>query len=348
MLADSLRRLFSDYGRSGPPESVAVAESSLWLQCKELGLDLTMVPEASGGVGGTWQDAAIALHETGYFQVPLPLAEGILSAKLLSEWGLPASQGPVSVCTKVHGTLQSNNSQPRFSGELHGVPWGRDCAVVAVVETTGVLTGMVLEQSPDRIVYRTNMAGEPRDILTYEDCPATAMPCESRESRQLLDYCALARSAQVAGCLESALARTVKFASERVQFGRPIGQFQAIQQQIAVCGAEVAAVIAAVRSAAKAADCGEASFQIACAKLRANRAIGICTGIFHQVHGAIGFTRDHPLHHATRRLWSWRSEYGNDAYWSERIGAQVARRGSDKFWSDLTLRDDRVLSGPND
>jgi acyl-CoA dehydrogenase len=207
---------------------------------------------------------------------------------------------------------------------------------------------MLFERAPDRIVCRTNMAGEPRDVLIYEDRPVTVMPCESPESRHLLDYCALARSAQVAGCLESALAQTVKFAGERIQFGRPIGQFQAIQQQIAVCGAEVAAVIAAVRSAAKAADRGEASFQIGCAKLRANRAIGMCTGISHQVHGAIGFTRDHSLHHATQRLWSWRSEYGNDGYWSERIGAQVARRRSDQFWSDLTLRDDQALSGPND
>jgi acyl-CoA dehydrogenase len=348
MLADSLRRLFSDYGRNGSSESAAVAESSLWLQCKELGLDSTLVPESNGGVGGTWQDAAVVLHEAGYFQVPLPLAEGILSAKLMSDWGLPVPHEPVSLCTNVQGRLRSNNSQPRFSGELHGVPWGRDCAVVAIVETAGVLTGMVLERSPDRIICRANMAGEPRDLLIYEDCPVTAMPCGSPESRHLLDYCALARIAQATGCLESALARTVKFAGERIQFGRPIGQFQAIQQQIAVCGSEVAAVIAAVRSAAKAADSGDASFQIACAKLRANRAIGTCTGIFHQVHGAIGFTRDHSLHHATQRLWSWRSEYGNDAYWSERLGAQVARRGADQFWSDLTLRDDQVLSGPND
>lgn len=346
MLADSLRRLFSDYACNGSPDPAAVAESSLWRQCKELGLDSTMVPESGGGVGGTWQDAAIVLHETGYFQVPLPLAEGIVSAKLLSDWGLPVPQEPVSLCTRVQGRLRSNDSQLRFSGELHGVPWGRDCAaVVAVFETAGVLTGTVLERSADRIICHTNIAGEPRDVLVYEDCPATAMPCASPESRQLLDYCALARIAQAAGCLESALAQTVKFAGERAQFGRPIGQFQAIQQQIAVCGAEVAAVIAAVRSAAKATDSGEASFQIACAKLRANRAIGTCTGIFHQVHGAIGFTRDHSLHRATQRLWSWRSEYGNDAFWSERIGAQVARRGADQFWSDLTLRDDQVLSG---
>jgi acyl-CoA dehydrogenase len=342
MLADSLRRLFSDHGRVSSAQPVA--EMSLWLQCKELGLDLVLVPEAQGGVGGTWQDAVIALHEAGYFQVPLPLAEGILSARILSDWGLPAPHEPVSLCTKVWGTLRSNDSQPRFSGELHGVPWGRDCTVVAVIENAGVLTGMVLERPPGRILRHTNLAGEPRDLLLYEDCPATALPCESPESRHLLDYCALARSAQAAGCLESALAQTVKFATERVQFGRPIGQFQAIQQQIAVCGAEVAAVIAAVRAAAKAADSGEASFQIACAKLRANRAIGICTGIFHQVHGAIGFTQEHSLHHATQRLWSWRSEYGNDGYWSERIGAQVAGRGSERFWSDLTSRDDRALS----
>jgi acyl-CoA dehydrogenase len=103
-----------------------------------------------------------------------------------------------------------------------------------------------------------------------------------------------------------------------------------------VFGAETAAATCASRSAAIAASAGDASFAIAAATLRANQAIGVATATAHQVHGAIGFTREYALRQATQRLWSWRSEYGNDRYWSERLGRAVVERGADMFWTDLT------------
>ena len=156
----------------------------------------------------------------------------------------------------------------------------------------------------------------------------------------MLEHCALLRLPLIVGCLESALTRSIQYATERKQFGRAIGQFQAVQQQLALFGADVAAVACAARAACRAALNGDAAFQIAAAKLRANQAIGLATASAHQVHGAIGFTADHPLHHATQRLWSWRSEWGNDRFWSDRLGAMVVARGADNFWSDLTARDD--------
>src|SRR5690606_28113023 len=121
----------------------------------------------------------------------------------------------------------------------------------------------------------------------------------------------LLRTAQISGALQSILHRTVAYANERKQFGKALGQFQSIQQQLAVFGAEVAAVSCAVRSAARATEAGDARFQIAAAKLRANQAIGVAASTAHQVHGAIEFTQEYSLRHATQRLWSWRSEYGN-------------------------------------
>jgi len=185
---------------------------------------------------------------------------------------------------------------------------------------------------------RTNLADEPRDDLRFDSTPALAAPASSREAQRLLDYAALARTAQIAGALQSALERSIGYALERKQFGRAIGQFQAVQQQLALFGAETAAATCASRSAAIAASAGDASFEIAAAKLRANQAIGVATATAHQVHGAIGFTREYALRQATQRLWSWRSEYGNDRYWSERLGRAVIERGADSFWGNLTDR----------
>ena len=64
------------------------------------------------------------------------------------------------------------------------------------------------------------------------------------------------------------------------------------------------------------------------------------SALAHQVHGAIGFTRDYPLQQLTRRMMAWRSEGGNDAYWSARIGKQALEWGGTGLWDNLTARTD--------
>jgi acyl-CoA dehydrogenase len=68
--------------------------------------------------------------------------------------------------------------------------------------------------------------------------------------------------------------------------------------------------------------------------------VGECTAIAHQVHGAIGFTIEYGLHRLTRRLWSWRSDFGSDAHWAGWLGARVAAAGPDRFWADIADRTD--------
>jgi hypothetical protein len=149
-------------------------------------------------------------------------------------------------------------------------------------------------------------------------------------------YSAMMLAAKMAGALNAALELSVQYTRERQQFGKPLGSFQAIQQQLAVFAEEAAVVDMAAAAAFRAADRGDAAFEIACAKLRANQAARISTGIAHQVHGAMGFTAEYRLNHLTRRLWKWGSEHGNERYWADRIGAQIAARGPQNFWPDLT------------
>ena len=74
------------------------------------------------------------------------------------------------------------------------------------------------------------------------------------------------------------------------------------------------------------------------AKIRADDASSIATSIAHQVHGAIGFTYEHGLHFATRRLWSWRAEFGAGAEWAESLGRETISRGADALWPYVTAR----------
>nr|MBF0683999.1 acyl-CoA dehydrogenase [Pseudomonas sp.] len=117
-----------------------------------------------------------------------------------------------------------------------------------------------------------------------------------------------------------------------------------IQQQLAVLAGQVVTA----RSAAYVAfrdlphigrlESPRAEFSVAAAKICAGEAVRKGTSIAHQVHGAIGFTYEHSLNFATRRLWTWRGEFGNAAWWAERLGRAFVKAGADRFWENLTDR----------
>jgi alkylation response protein AidB-like acyl-CoA dehydrogenase len=131
---------------------------------------------------------------------------------------------------------------------------------------------------------------------------------------------------------------STSYANDRVQFGRPIAKFQAIQQQLALLAEEAAAASVAVESAAiaVAADRPSAALAAAAAKIRAGEAAGKVAEIAHQVHGAIGFTHEHSLHRLTRRIWSWRDEFGTESHWSRELGRTVMAAGADALWPTIT------------
>ena len=128
---------------------------------------------------------------------------------------------------------------------------------------------------------------------------------------------------------------TTQYAQDRVQFGRPIGKFQAVQQNLAVLAGQAAAATAAADLAAEAIGDAIRVLPIAAAKARTGEAAGIGAAIAHQVHGAIGFTFEHSLHFLTRRLWSWRDEFGNEAEWNRLVGRHMAGAGADRLWAEI-------------
>jgi acyl-CoA dehydrogenase len=302
-----------------------------WPQIADAGLPSVLVTQERGGFGGRWEDTLIILKACGRHATPLPLPEAILASRLADDANLSLS-GMATVSPHTNGEIVNGH----FTGDVKNVPWGSEAAqIVCVVENTIFLLNRA---DAAEISEHKNPAGEPRDTLRFESAPALAAPCKGWDEDRLFHHCALLRVGQMAGTLERALELSVAYTRERQQFGKPLAAFQAIQQQLAVLAEETAAAGMAAAAACKAADRGDAAFEIAAAKLRANMAARAATGIAHQVHGAMGFTAEYPLHHLTRRLWSWQSEFGNERYWAELLGSQIARRGADNFWNDLVDR----------
>jgi acyl-CoA dehydrogenase len=81
---------------------------------------------------------------------------------------------------------------------------------------------------------------------------------------------------------------------------------------------------------------GPAPFEVASAKVLAGQAARTATRSAHQAHGAIGVTREYPLHRFTRRLWSWRAEYGDETEWSDMLGRLVWEQGPDRLYPLIT------------
>jgi acyl-CoA dehydrogenase len=111
-----------------------------------------------------------------------------------------------------------------------------------------------------------------------------------------------------------------------------------VQVELAQMAGEVTATTALVDAAVQALDRGEDTVVLAAAaaKVRAGEAVQTVARLAHQVHGAIGFTQEHRLHHLTRRCWSWRDEAGSELVWSRTLGAGLLAGGADDLWPALT------------
>ncbi|WP_420609764.1 acyl-CoA dehydrogenase family protein [Candidatus Poriferisodalis sp.] len=346
----------------------------IWEAFCETGFDLIAVPEEAGGSGGTLAEAIEVLRLVGYHSAPIPAAEnGILGGWLLAEAGLERPDGLVTVVPPRIGSglRMGSGEQPagtddsagggaarcltgtsagdctveigddgsaHLSGTAERVPWARSAAaIVCVCECDGTSMVVSVPASGCTITPLPNMAGEPRDTVNFDGATGRAAPApDGVDAGALAQRGALSRVALMAGAIEKMCQLTVSYTNERVQFGRPVARFQAVQQHLVWAAQDAALVRMAAEVAAREATRGDAPFEIAAAKLVANQAAARATKACHQAHGAMGMTQEYPLHHFSRRLWSWRKEYGSDAHWSAVLGEMATGVGADGLYPLIT------------
>jgi len=321
-------------------------DDGLWTALAEAGLTGVGLPEELGGSGGELADAVAIVRTLAAGAGAVPVAEQLLvagPAVVAADLALPPVDEPLTFALGPAVTAHASDDGDgpgRFtlSGTVADVAWS-GAAKHLVVLAAGV-AGPVLalvDVSALEATSAANLAGEPRGSLVLDDVPATGALLTSARIEELKARYALARSVQLAAALEQVLAWTVQYAGERVQFGRPLGKFQAIQMELAEMAGEVTAVTALTDAAVQAVERDE-NVVLACAaaKVRAGAAVEVVARLAHQVHGAIGFTQEHKLHHLTRRLWSWRDEAGTELAWSRVLGAGVLADGPDGLWPALT------------
>lgn len=186
--------------------------------------------------------------------------------------------------------------------------------------------------------------GERAASIAYDPgrytCDATrSAPLESGAAAAL----ALGRCLQITGAMVAALELSVQYVQDRKQFGQPLAKFQAIQHSLALAAEEIAACTAitdlalacAVREGIAAA---RMPALLDAAAVVADRAVDVVYDICHQVHGAIGFTREYALHRHSLDLLRWRDDLqllrGGELRAAERLGDRALAAGG--LWRAVT------------
>ncbi|WP_347057428.1 acyl-CoA dehydrogenase family protein [Blastococcus sp. HT6-30] len=324
-------------------------DEGLWTALAEAGLTGVGLPEEAGGSGGELADAVAIVRTLAAGAAAVPVAEQLLvagPALVAADLELPspeqATTFAIADSVTVH-PVDDGDGPGRFtlSGTVPDVPWaGAASSVVVLAPAPAGLEGSVLALVDVSSLPATdafNLAGEPRGTLVLDQVGAIGALLTPAQADEVRARYALARAVQLAAALEQVLAWTVQYAGERHQFGRPLGKFQAIQMELAEMAGEVTAVTALTDAATQALDRAEnVVLAAAAAKVRAGAAVEVVARLAHQVHGAIGFTQEHKLHHLTRRLWSWRDEAGSELVWSRVLASGLLADGPDGLWPALT------------
>ncbi|WP_419841021.1 acyl-CoA dehydrogenase family protein [Candidatus Poriferisodalis sp.] len=352
LVTETADRLFGEWCTHEAAQAAEEAGCApdLWEAFCATGFDLIAIPERAGGSGGTLAEAMEVLRLVGYHAAPIPAAEhGMLGGWLLAQAGLERPDGLVTVlpprtadggwsgCGSCSVEI-ADDGIARLTGEARRVPWARISEVIACVcEHDGHTWVVCVPADQCAIAPLPNMAGEPRDTVRFDGATGHAAPApDGVDAAALAQRGALSRAALMAGAIEKMCQLTVSYTNERVQFGRPVARFQAVQQHLVWAAQDAALVRMAAEAAAREATRGDARFEIAAAKLVANQAAARATKACHQAHGAMGMTQEYPLHHFSRRLWSWRKEYGSDAHWAGVLGQMATGVGADGLYPLIT------------
>jgi acyl-CoA dehydrogenase len=316
-LVAPFERLLAD---ACPPALVRAIEGGvdagpLWAQIEASGFLDTLVAESAGGAGLGLADAFPLFVAEGRHASPLPIAPTMLVRALLAQGGVAAPRGPIAIAP-------SARVEGAGAVSCRGTPYGLVAEHVAV----GTADGWRLLPTAAAERRSTGVHGSLRADLQWPAAPAGAL--EMARPVAWPDVGAALTAAQLAGAMQRVLQLTVAFANDRVQFGRSIGKFQAIQHQLAVMAEHVTAAHMAAEIGCAGAGPLPQPLRAALAKARASEAAALAANTAHAVHGAIGITAELDLQLHTRRLHEWRADFGAETHWHRVLGRALLASGS--------------------
>jgi alkylation response protein AidB-like acyl-CoA dehydrogenase len=255
-------------------ESPRGYDESLWtLLCEQVGVAALVVPEELGGAGGELADAAAVLEELGRSLVPTPLL-----GTTLAELGLLAGDEPDGE------TLE----QLAAGASIGAVVFDRDYVI------NGDIADVVLAVEDGRILRWNDVTAETVHTLDPTRRLARVTPGASTvigSNPGMIDIAAILLAAEQIGAAARCLELTVEYTQQRVQFGRPIGSFQALKHRMADMYVAVQSARAVIGDAIE----SPTPVTAAMARLAASEAFCAVAGDAVQLHGGIAITWEHDM-----------------------------------------------------
>jgi len=255
-------------------ESPRGYDESLWsLLCEQVGVAALVVPEEMGGAGGELADAAAVLEELGRSLVPTPLL-----GTTLAELGLLAGDEPDGE------TLE----QLAAGASIGAVVFDRDYVI------NGDVADVVLAVEDGRVLRWSDVTVETVHTLDPTRRLARVRPGASTvigSNPGMADIAAILLAAEQIGAAARCLELTVEYTQQRVQFGRPIGSFQALKHRMADMYVAVQSARAVVGDAIE----SPTAVTAAMARLAASEAFCAVAGDAIQLHGGIAITWEHDM-----------------------------------------------------
>jgi acyl-CoA dehydrogenase len=279
---------------------------ALWSAIEEGGFLELVAAEADGGAELTLPDLFPVFQTFGRYAVPLPIGQTIVARTLLRADQIKPS-GMITLATSCQ--IEANGGI-----RCPFVPHGAHADIVIAPR------GNELMLLPTASAQR-DPTGVPRSstaTLTWKDARGAVHLSEPRT--KLLSLAAALHAALLSGAMTTTFELTLQFCNDRIQFGRPLGKFQAVQHQLSVMAEHIAAASVAAEAAFSTRQTTPSIMSAAIAKSRASEAAVVTASTAHALHGAIGVTEEYDLQLFTRRLHEWRMAHGSENHWNKILG----------------------------
>ena len=244
IVAETAEKIFADLADAQTINSDKTGnwKAPLWQALTEAGLPLSWVPEDCDGSGASLAEGFSVLSAAGRFAVAVPLAETMLAGWLLAQAKIASPEGAMTVAPASPKDRITLNADGTLSGRARGIPFAKEAKHIAVLAhgANGFSIALV-DAAGCRIEAGLNLASDASDTVTFNNVQPVAIKPAPKgfDQSALMLMGGVARSLQIAGCLESMLEISVRYSNERVAFEKKISKFQAVQHNLARLAGEV-------------------------------------------------------------------------------------------------------------
>ena len=336
MIGETVRAFFAENATSERTRKAMAADGidpALWQAfCAELGLAGIGIAEDLGGAGLGMIELAIVAEAAGSQVAALPLLGQAMAAQALAAGGSANQQAEwlarlvsgetIAACA---GTSALDSEGGSLSGRFEFVPHGAAADLFVLGDADGAW--LVCKDAPGVTVSAHTTMDQTRPFATVTLNKASGEKLDdgaaALEAARRVGWIIVA--AEALGVAQASLDRTVSYAKERVQFGRPIGSFQAYKHRLADMMIEIEQARSAVYWAACAVDeaSDEGPIALHAAKSFAADTAFMCSGNMIQLHGGIGFTWEHDAHLYFKRARSLQSMLGHGDWHREQVATAI-------------------------